>query len=569
MTFPPRLVIIYNESWRKKMSKDTIKDIWNKKQGYYYVYKQNCYWDAEKKQARYKRKLIGKKLTRDGDIIYNSRFKLEMKLQEERKAAKIKKASAKKTNKKASAIPSPIKVTSLGAELLFEKYIEDNSLRKFLSETLQSKVDAEEVLSIAKYNICTNQAFSWSGQWIEDHSKKLNYPITSQRVSELLKRITQSKIEGFLKKWVNSNINAKGYYCFDSTNIKSNCKNDSQVQFRYTHGHEPYPKKNLSILSSQKNNIPVWYSLYDGSLHDSKTIKDLSARLHNLTTRNICFVLDRGYFSKENLQNIVEQGDKFLIPLPSSVKWQYEVIDDKKGELLTTAGTIQVMDSKGTLKDMQCATKTMVVDHHRYWVHVYYDSLRRSIDEKKFFKMLNNLKAELESGKEVEEHKDLYDKFFFHKTTPKRGKQLKDNAEAQLEFNNSYSGYWCLYTDSEKDGAKAYEAYAGRNTSERLFDDYKNSIDGYTSRSHTLEANRGREFILFIELIILNLFKNDLKSNQYKLKQCKIKNYHEILNRMASLIELEYPDTNQKVYMETNTAQNSILKALGLKWNES
>jgi transposase len=492
-----------------------------------------------------------------------------MKLQEESKAAKIEKISSKKAQKTTSKIHSPIKVTSLGAELLLEKYIEDNSIRRFLSETLQSKADAEEVLSIAKYNICTNQAFSWSGQWIENHSKKLKYPITSQRVSELLKRITPSKIEEFLKKWVNSNINSKGYYCFDSTNIKSNCKNDSQVQFVYTHGHEPYPQKNLSILSSQKNNIPVWYSLYDGSLHDSKTIKNLSARINNLTTRNICFVLDRGYFSKENLQNIVEQGDKFLIPLPSSVKWQYEVIDNKKAKLLTTAGTIKVMDSKGTLKDLQCATKTILMDHHRYWIHVYYDSLRRSIDEKKFFKMLNNLRDELHSGKEVAEHKDLYDKYFFHKTTPKRGKQLKDNAEAQLEFNNSYSGYWCLYTDSEKDGAKAYEAYAGRNTSEIFFDDYKNSIDGYTSRSHTLEANIGREFILFIELIILNLFKNDLKSKHYKLKKSKIKNYHEILNRMESLIELEYPGTNQKVYMETNTSQKIILKALGLKWNES
>ena len=551
------------------MSRDTIKDIWNEKQGYYYVYKQNCYWNAEKKQSRYNRKLIGKRLTKEEDIIYNSRFKLEMKLQEESKSTKIEKISSKENHKTVAKIPSPIKVTSLGAELLLEKYIEDNSIRKFLAETLQSKEDAEEILSIAKYNICTNQAFSWSEQWIENHSKKLKYPITSQEVSELLKKITQSKVEGFLKKWVNLNINSAGYYCFDSTNLKSNCKNDSQVQFGYTHGHEPYPQKNLAILSSQKNNIPVWYSLYDGSLHDSKTIKNLSARLHNLTTRNICFVLDRGYFSKENMQNIVDQEDKFLIPLPSSVKWQYDLIDKKKTKLLTTAGTIKVMDSKGTLKELQCATKTMLIDHHRYWVHVYYDSLRRSIDEKNFFTMLNNLRDELKSGKRVAEHKELYDKFFIYKITPKRGKQLKDNTEAQLDFNNSYSGYWCLYTNCEKDGAKAYEAYAGRNTAEILFDDYKNSIDGYTCRSHTLEANIGREFILFIELLILNLFKNDLKNKHYKLKNCKIKNYHEILNRMESLIELEYPDTNQKVYMEINTSQKIILKALGLKWPES
>jgi len=38
---------------------------------------------------------------------------------------------------------------------------------------------------------------------------------------------------------------------------------------------------------------------------------------------------------------------------------------------------------------------------------------------------------------------------------------------------------------------------------------------------------------------------------------------------MESLIELEYPGTNQKVYMQLNTSQKIIVKALGLKWNVS
>lgn len=77
----------------------------------------------------------------------------------------------------------------------------------------------------------------------------------------------------------------------------------------------------------------------------------------------------------------------------------------------------------------------------------------------------------------------------------KKGKQKRDNAKAQLEFYKTYSGYWCLYTDSEKDGAKAYEAYAVRNIAEIFFDDYKNSIDSNTSRSQALESNIGRELI--------------------------------------------------------------------------
>jgi len=60
-----------------KLSKTKIIDTFNKQQGYWYVHRDQSYWDTEKKQTRHVRTTIGKRLKKDGPIIYNDRFKAE------------------------------------------------------------------------------------------------------------------------------------------------------------------------------------------------------------------------------------------------------------------------------------------------------------------------------------------------------------------------------------------------------------------------------------------------------------------------------------------------------------
>jgi len=57
-----------------KLSEPKIVDVYNKKQGYWYVYNDSAYWDPEKKQTRHTRKIVGKRLAKDGPIIYSNRY---------------------------------------------------------------------------------------------------------------------------------------------------------------------------------------------------------------------------------------------------------------------------------------------------------------------------------------------------------------------------------------------------------------------------------------------------------------------------------------------------------------
>ncbi|MDA3937920.1 MAG: hypothetical protein PF693_01245 [Spirochaetia bacterium] len=53
-----------------KLSKTKIINTYNKKQKYWYVYSDQSYWNPEKKQTRHIRRTIGKRLTKDGDMVH-------------------------------------------------------------------------------------------------------------------------------------------------------------------------------------------------------------------------------------------------------------------------------------------------------------------------------------------------------------------------------------------------------------------------------------------------------------------------------------------------------------------
>jgi len=553
------------------MAKQTIKDIWNKKQQCFYVYNQTCYWDSQKKQARYKRKLIGKRKTKNDVISYNAQYRLMKLLKEKQQDTEaqtptvIKDHQQKDTKALIDLHDDSLVLTSLGPKLIFEKYIHSYKLRTFLVKAM-GKEDAELILAIALANICTNQAYSWSYSWLEFHGFNQYKSITSQRISELCERIDENKIIAFLRLWLRAHACTKGYFCWDSTNIKSQCNNDYQVQKGYTHQHEQIPQKNLAVLSSQNYNVPVWYELYEGATNDCNTITDLSNILHQIITTPLCFVLDRGYFSDTNFHQITSQSDKFLIPIPNSSSLKDKYIQKNKEKIKLSTSQLKVYDSKGKVKYLQGCTSTFVKEHHRYWVRVYFNTREKAKSDNNFNILMGTLREELKTQKLKSQNKKLYDQFFtYHKTT-KHKMSVKDNIKEQEAYKNRYSGYWCLYTNAEKNAAKAYEVYANRNTAERMFDVYKNEIDGRTERSHSNKTHEGRSFILFIELILLNLFKNDLEKHQHALKEAKVKNYHEIINRMESLVACYSSLSGDVVYKNPNKFQRIILKVLDLTW---
>jgi hypothetical protein len=168
---------------KKKLSPVKIINTFNKKQNCWYVHTNQHYWDSELKQTRHIRKTIGKRLTEDGDILYNNTYLLEHP--EEFKKEKVENAVS--TTK------------SLGEVRLLNSIVKDLKLNKFLKDSFGGD-KADKILSLAEYLICTEKALSWSGAWAEDKDLIID-DIKSQDVSRILESITPDERNDFFKSW--------------------------------------------------------------------------------------------------------------------------------------------------------------------------------------------------------------------------------------------------------------------------------------------------------------------------------------------------------------------------------
>ncbi|MCL1982679.1 MAG: hypothetical protein FWG53_06320 [Clostridiales bacterium] len=76
---------------------------------------------------------------------------------------------------------------------------------------------------------------------------------------------------------------------------------------------------------------------------------------------------------------------------------------------------------------------------HRCYVHVYYDSLKAEMENRKFDRLLYACRQELSSGELRDGHKAHCEKFFTVKETPKRGQKVEYRQEAIGKHRESTS----------------------------------------------------------------------------------------------------------------------------------
>ena len=77
------------------------------------------------------------------------------------------------------------------------------------------------------------------------------------------------------------------------------------------------PQINVLIAYDTKTNIPLLYRTYRGSSVDKKSCEEL---LQYYDFKNIKFVVDRGFFSASILKAMTQNGNSYIIPLPSNDK---------------------------------------------------------------------------------------------------------------------------------------------------------------------------------------------------------------------------------------------------------
>ena len=275
----------------------------NKKTGITYAYESISYWDKGKQQSRAKRKCIGRVDPETQKIIATHKRKTPV------------------IGKKIKRGPVPITFTArsfYGATYLFDRIGEGTGVTEDLKACFPDS--SRQILSIAYYLILEDKnPLSRFPRWAAIHRHPHDGAISSQRSSELFASITEEARQRFFRLQGKRRVDRE-YLAYDSTSISSYSKSLRQVRYGKNKDHEHLAQINLTLLFGQQSRLPFYYRKLAGNIPDVKTLRKLLADMNTLGYEKIKVVLDRGFFSAANINELYRHHMKFLIAAKLSMK---------------------------------------------------------------------------------------------------------------------------------------------------------------------------------------------------------------------------------------------------------
>lgn len=455
----------------------------------------------------------------------------------------------------------------IGTWLVIRKIIEEYRFTEILEKYI-SKKDLGLVLDLAAYSIISENN---AGQYYPDYA--YNHPLFSNnmhiysdsKVSDLLQSMTTEMSSGFLNDW-NSvrDHREKIYISYDSTN--KNCQAGELEIVEYGHAKVDTGEAifNYSIAYDTQNKEPLFYEEYSGSINDVSQLEFMIGKAAGYGYKKIGFILDRGYFSRGNINCMDKFGYHFVIMVKGMNKLVNSLILEVKGSFENKwAQHIDDYDVYGiTIKRKLYETDTK----ERYF-HLFHSSTKEGEERALLAKKLRKMKAHLiQHTNEIIEFSSGFKHYYkLHYNEQNGIFQFAEDRTEVIELENNLSGYFCIITSEKMTAKEALNLYKSRDTSEKLFRGDKTYLGDKSLRIYGDAAAESKIFIEFLALIIRNKMYNCLKDEMLKLDSRP--NYMTVPAAIRELEKIEMvrlTDNKYRLDHAVTATQKTILKAFGM-----
>ena len=191
-------------------------------------------------------------------------------------------------------------------------------------------------------------------------------------ISDFLRSINENQRQRFLDCWNQErNKRERIYISYDSTNKNCEAGNISMVEFGAAKVDTGLPIFNYAVGYDLNNSEPLMYEKYPGSINDVSQLQFMVEKVKGYGYRNIGFILDRGYFSKENLRFMDSNGFGFIIMVKGCKEFISDQIRKQKGTFESDWGN-QICEFGVYGKTVQ--TFVYAADTKKRYVHIYYSA---------------------------------------------------------------------------------------------------------------------------------------------------------------------------------------------------
>ena len=520
----------------------------------YVYYEYDRIYDPSKQYTTVKRSTIGKLSADDPTKMRpNEKFKKYF--------PEVETPEEKESNGRSSCLRT-------GSYLVISEVVRTLGLDQKLVQAFGAK-DAGKILDLAAYSVVTENN---AAQYYPDYA--YNHPLFTQNmkqysdstISDFFRSLDENQRQKFLDLWNEErNKRERIYISYDSTNKNCEAGEISMVEFGKPKVDTGAPVFNYAIGFDVNNEEPLTYEKYPGSINDVSQLQYMISKVKGYGYNNIGFILDRGYFSKENLRFLDANGFAFVIMVKgiqdfinSQVRKQKGTFENDWGKQISEFGVYGT-----TVKEFVYSSDTK-----KRYIHIYYSAAKAAGERTRFEEKIQEMQKFLDRHRDEDrEFGKAFEHYFYLHRNEKNNHLVY--AEPKLDVIRAeldMCGYFAIIT-SEKMGAKeAIELYKSRDVSEKAFRADKSFLGNDCLRVASDEAADNKIFIGFIALIIrckiYSLLKNKAKEMTRK------PNYLTVPAAIRELEKIEITRQLDKVYRldhAVTKTQRTILSAFGIE----
>ena len=226
--------------------------------------------------------------------------------------------------------------------------------------------NSDTIYSMIMFYILTNYSCMHCNTWYEGNFAKILYPnadLHSQRISEFLKFLGREDVrQKFFRahiEWLKKNICNDPAIVIDSTGLPNDI--DIELTNVSNHNHKGKISNEVRMVSAvqRDSGYPLIFRAIPGNINDVSTLSTTITTLGEYSVNTDFTLLDAGYVSDKNIDELYEANIDFVARLPEKLKNLHKsIVESGSSDLKTSNNLIEFMGRFVYVKDVECRVGT-------------------------------------------------------------------------------------------------------------------------------------------------------------------------------------------------------------------
>ena len=441
-----------------------------------------------------------------------------------------------------------------GAFYFFQSIAEKSGLLPILRNVFTE--NWEKIFTLICYLVSSGEPVMYFDDWLNKTESVFVGSMSSQRISELLASISTDERLEFFKQWGAYRCEQE-YLALDITSVSSYSELIRDVEWGYNRDGEKLPQVNLCLLLGEKSCLPVFQTIYSGSLKDVNTLKTTLAQASSISTDKLLLVMDKGFCSTGNINAMLADQEKirFVIAAPFTMSFAKKQVQSEKKDIDSLQNTIVIGEDvlRGVSKERAWTNdKTL-------FVHTFFNVIKAAKLRENLYAHVTLMKQKAEQNPNNSQYQADFDRYLFIRKSEKNDHGYTINIRQEvIDKELEHVGWLVLLSNDVSDPKEAITIYRTKDVVEKGFLRFKNSLEMGRLRIHSENSMQNKVFVGFIGLIIMaGIHKVMLDQGLYRNMTMK--------KLIKTLEKLRIQSINgSKILFPVTKEQREIFKAFGL-----